>query len=159
MGYSVHTRKQITESVHCRPERARLGEAVMPFYQWGQGAMTQLYRITPECNLQLIVHPDGSTTMQTITDREAAQSDHVVETQKSHCARIKEIHQRLKENWFIMYNYQETAPAESLFSMDMWLDGQDNIWAQEARRQEISGTAPGMRENVRQKNQKTMQKQ
>lgn len=157
MGYAVHTRKEITESVHCRPERAKLGEAEMPFYRWDQGAMTQLYRITPECNLQLIVHPDGSTTMQTIADREA-HSEHVAEAQKSHCARIKEIHRRLKENWFIMYDYREAASAESLFSMDMWLDAQDNIWARAARREEGSGTAPGMRENDRKENQKKMQK-
>ena len=130
----------------------------MPFYQWEQGAMTQLYRVSPECDLQLIVHPDGSVTMQTIANREA-RSENVVAAQKSHCSRVKEIHQRLKENWFIVYDCRETAPAESLFSMDMWLDAQDNIWAQAARRQELAGTVPGMRENAGQEDQKTMQKQ
>lgn len=158
MGYSVHTRREITQSVRSRPQRARLGEAEMPFYQWEQGAVTQLYHVSPECDLQLIVHQDGSVTMQTIADRDAS-PDHVVAAQKGHCARVKEIHQRLKENWFIVYDCQETAPAESLFSVDMWLDAEDNVWAQAARQRELAGTVPGMRENAGQEAQKTMQKQ
>lgn len=158
MGYAVHTRKEIAQSVRHRPERAKLGEAEMPFYEWDQGAMTQLYRVSSECDLQLIVHQDGSVTMQTIADREAG-AENVVAAQKGHCSRIKELHQRLKENWFILYDSRETAPAESLFSIDMWLDAEDNIWAKAARQQEIAAAVPGARENAGQETQKTMQKQ
>ncbi len=160
MGYTVHTRRQILEMTRCRPERAKLGEAEMPFYQWNQGAVTQLYHITPECNLQLIVHPDGSTTMQTIASQQAAHPEQVVETQKAHCAHVKAIHQRLKENWFIFYDYQESAPAESLFSTEAWLGFQDNAWAKlDAKNQEASTEAVGVRENARHENQKVMRKQ
>lgn len=132
----------------------------MPFYQWNQGAVTQLYHITPECNLQLIVHPDGSTTMQTIASQQAAHPEQVVETQKAHCAHVKAIHQRLKENWFIFYDYQESAPAESLFSTEAWLGFQDNAWAKlDAKNQEASTEAVGVRENARHENQKVMRKQ
>ena len=158
MGYAVHTRKEIAQSVRHRPERAKLGEVEIPFYEWDQGAMTQLYRVSSECDLQLIVHQDGSVTMQTIADREAG-AENVVAAQKGHCSRIKELHQRLKENWFILYDSRETAPAESLFSMDMWLDAEDNIWAKAARQQEIAAAVPGARENAGQETQKTMQKQ
>lgn len=156
MGYTVHTRRQITEMIRHRPERVSLGEAEMPFYQWDEGAMTQIYSVTPECNLQLIVHPDGSTTMQTIAAQGVERLEEVIEAQKSHCSRIKAIHQRLKENWFIFYDYQESAPAESLFSIDAWLSAQDNIWGRLSKRPEASVPSSGVRENSGGENQKAM---
>lgn len=48
MGYAVHTRRQIAELIRFRPERARLEQAELPFYQWNQESLTQLYQITPE---------------------------------------------------------------------------------------------------------------
>ncbi len=149
MGYTVHTRRQITELVRHSPERARLGESALPFYQWGQEAMTQLYQITPECNLQLIVHPDGSTTMQTIATQGAGRPERVISAQKGHCARIQALCQRLRENWFILYDSQEIAPAEHLLNVEQWLEGRDNAWAQ----------AAGVRENIRGGEQKAMYKQ
>ena len=151
MGYTVHTRKQIKEMIHFRPERARLGEAEMPFYQWSEGAATQLYRIAPECDLQLIVHPDGSITMQTIAVQEA--KGQVVEAQKHHCSAIRAIHERLRENWFILYNSEETAPAESVCSVEAWLSARDNVWAQQAAE---SRETAGVRENVRKTEEKVM---
>ena len=149
MGYTVHTRRQITELVRHSPERARLGESALPFYQWGQEAMTQLYQITPECNLQLIVHPDGSTTMQAIATQGAGRPERVISAQKGHCARIQALCQRLRENWFILYDSREIAPAEHLLNVEQWLEGRDNAWAQ----------AAGVRENVRGGEQKAMYKQ
>lgn len=149
MGYTVHTRKQIADLIRFRPERAKLGQAELPFYQWNQESLTQLYQITPECELQLIVHPDGSTTMQAIAAQGAERPDQVIAAQKGHCSRIRELHRRLKENWFILYDFQETAPAEHLLSAEQWLSGRDNAWAQPA----------GVRENTRGGEQKAMHKE
>lgn len=156
MGYTVYTRRQITELVRYRPERAKLGEAALPFYQWSQEGLTQLYQITPECDLQLIVHPDGSTTMQTIAAQGAEHPERVVSAQKGHCSRLRAIHQRLRENWFVLYDYQETAPAEDLLSAERWLSARDNPWAQPAGWER---DAAGVRENVRGGEQKVMREQ
>lgn len=151
MGYSVYTRRQITEMVRCRPERARLGEAALPFYQWGREAMTQLYRITPECDLQLIVHPDGSTTMQTIAARGAERPEPVISAQKGHCSRLQTLYRRLRENWFILCDCQETASPEELLGAEQWLGGRENPWAQRETAE--------VRENARGGEQKVMHSQ
>lgn len=149
MGYTVHTRKQITDLIRLRPERARLRGMELPFYQWGQESLTQLYQITPECDLQLIVHPDGTTTMQTMAVQSAERSHQAIAAQRSYCSRIQELHRRLKENWFILYDYRETAPADRLLSVNQWLSDGDNAWAQPA----------GVRENIRSGEQKAMHKE
>jgi len=152
MGYSVHTRKQITEMAKHRPDRAKLGEAEMPFYQWDEKGLTQLYSVDSACDLQLIVHPDGSTTMETIA-RPAAK-EQVVETQKKHCNAVKEIHKRLFENWFISYDYREAEGPEFVQSLAAWQNSEDNTWSREAAAQ------TGIRENVRtEQKQQAMQKE
>ena len=141
MGYSVHTRRQITEMAQHRPDRAKLGDAEMPFYQWDDKRLTQLYSIDETCDLQLIVHPDGSTTMETISRTEKEQE--TVEVQKKHCSALKELHKRLFDNWFIHYDYRETEGPEVLQSVAEWRSSGENTWtAEEAARL-------GVRENVR----------
>ena len=152
-GYSVHTRRRISEMAGRKPERARLGEAAMPFYQWSEGALTQLYSIAPECSLQLVVHPDGTITMQTIAEQ--GDSERAVAAQKAHCASIKAIHQKLRENWFICYDYQQTLPAESIYSLEAWRGCEEHTWTRSAAVPE----AAGVRENAREESQKVMRKE
>lgn len=149
MGYSVRTRKKITEMANYRPERAKLGEQEMPAYRWDEESVTQFYNIAPHCDLQLIVHPDGSTTMQTISGEE---DEHlVVDTQKSHCDAIRTIHQRLMENWFISYDYRETESPEHVQTVAAWRSSSDNKWAQ-------TGIDTGVRTAARTEEKKVMQK-
>lgn len=148
MGYSVRTRKKITEMANYRPERARLGENEMPAYQWDEDSVTQFYSIAPHCDLQLIVHPDGSTTMQTISREEEESA--VAET-KSHCDSMKEIHRRLFENWFISYDYRETEPAEHVQSVAAWRSSADNKWVSEEL-----GIDTGIRTTARTENKQVM---
>ena len=113
----------------------------MPFYQWDDKRLTQLYSIDETCDLQLIVHPDGSTTMETISRTEKEQE--TVEVQKKHCSALKELHKRLFDNWFIHYDYRETEGPEVLQSVAEWRSSGENTWtAEEAARL-------GVRENVR----------
>ncbi len=150
MGYAVHTRKQITEMAQQRPDRAKLGQAEMPFYQWDESGLTQLYSVSQDCDLQLIVHPDGSTTMETIARPQADAG--VVETQKHHCSKVKEIHKRLMENWFIYYDYRETESPMHVQTMEAWRASDENSWTRGLTAQ------TGVRENVRTtEEQKTMQ--
>lgn len=126
MGYGVHTRKQITEMALKRPERAKLGESELPFYQWNEEDLTQLYSITSQCALQVIVHEDGTVSMQTIADSESSEA---VSAQESHCAQLKKLHERLRKNWFIIYDYEETESPEKVTTAAAWRASDDFAWS------------------------------
>lgn len=138
MGYSVCSREKITQMVTQAPARARIDGRKMPFYEWTEEAVTQIYEITPECRLQLIVHPDGTTTMETI----AAPVDEATirKIQKVHCQRMKLIQQRLRENWFILHDLQETDTPETVHSVHAWQDPAKNPWV---AAETAAGEAPG----------------
>lgn len=131
MGYSVHTRKKIREMVNYRPEHVEEDGVKLPFYQWDDGNATQLYSIDGQTSLQLIVHADGTTTMRAITESE--DEEQVRKTQKKHCSGMKEVYRRLRENWFIDYDFYETADADEVFTVSDWLNMPENIWAENVR--------------------------
>ena len=66
----------------------------------------QIYDIDENCELQVIVHPDGSTTMATFMKGNDA--DHTIASQKKYCRKSKVLARRLRENWFIISDLQET---------------------------------------------------
>ncbi len=125
MGYEVHTRKEITDMASKKPQHAKLGESKLPFYQWDEDELTQLYSISSECSLQVIVHEDGTVSMQTIADVDNAE---VVETQRGHCAQVKELHERLKKNWFILYDFEETESPENVTTVAGWRASDEFAW-------------------------------
>lgn len=125
LGYEVHTRKKIAEMASKMPERAKLGENKLPFYQWDEETMTQLYSIASECSLQLIVHDDGAVSMQTIAN---AEDDAVVAAQHSHCSQLKTLRERLRKNWFILYDFEETESADKVMTVAGWKASEDFAW-------------------------------
>lgn len=134
LGYSVCSRKKITRMVTQAPDRAQVNGETIPFYRWRDGALTQLYEVSPQCRLQLIVHPDGTTTMETISvpGDEAA----VTAAQKTHCQQMKVIQQRLRENWFILHEMEETSSPDTIHGLAAWQDPMKNPWV---RLEEIPG--------------------
>lgn len=125
MGYEVHTRKKIMEMASKKPQHAKLGESKLPFYQWDEEELTQLYSITSECSLQVIVHEDGAVSMQTIADTDNGE---VISAQHSHCSQLKTLHERLRKNWFILYDFEETASADSVTTVAGWRASEDYAW-------------------------------
>ena len=125
LGYSVHTRKDIAEMARHKPQHARLGENKLPFYHWNNDDLTQLYSMTSECSLQVIVHDDGSVTMQGISDANANETKAI---QAIHCSLLSKLHENLRKNWFIMYDYQETASSDEITSVAEWFGSEDSAW-------------------------------
>lgn len=117
MGYEVHTRQKIMEMASKKPQHAKLGESKLPFYQWNEEELTQLYSITSECSLQVIVHEDGVVSMQTIADED---NNEVLAAQHSHCSQLKTLHERLRKNWFILYDFEETESADNVTTVAEW---------------------------------------
>ena len=119
MGYSVYSRENVTRMLRRTPENLQAGEITMPFYHWHDGGMTQFYKIDDNCTMQLIVHEDGTTSMQVLAMTEA--QERIVMQQKTHCDNMKELERRLRENWFIIQHLRETADAEQVKAYIQWL--------------------------------------
>lgn len=125
LGYTVHTRKDIAEMARHKPQHARLGESKLPFYHWNNDDLTQLYSMTSECSLQVIVHDDGSVTMQAISD---ADKNDAKKVQAGHCSLLGKLHENLRKNWFVMYDYQETASPDEITSVAEWFGSENSAW-------------------------------
>lgn len=125
LGYSVHTRKEIIEMSRHKPQHAQLGEIKVPFYKWNNDDLTQLYSMTSECSLQVIVHDDGSVTMQSISDADNGTTKAV---QSNHCSLLKQLHEKLRKNWFVVYDYQEKASSDEVTSTAEWFGSEDSAW-------------------------------
>lgn len=125
MGYEVHSRKKIAEMARSKPVRAKVGEDKLPFYEWDNADLTQLYSVSSQCALQVIVHDDGSVSMQTIAEEE---SENVVHVQRSHCSQLSALHENLRKNWFILYDYEETESPEEIKTVAQWRTSEENAW-------------------------------
>jgi hypothetical protein len=105
MGYKVQTHQNISE--------------MELFNKWKDSDLTQLYSISSTCALQVIVHSDGTVSMQTIAAKE---DEGVIHEQKSHCSQLKKLRERLKKNWFILYEFKETKSPEVILTLAEWMD-------------------------------------
>lgn len=126
LGYVVHSRKEIMEKANVKPQHAQIGEVKMPYYKWSESEMTQLYSITEKCDLQVIVHEDGTVSMKTIAN--GSKENAVEATQSSHCSKLKRLHENLRKNWFLIYDYEERESAEKVMSFGKWFSAEDNEW-------------------------------
>lgn len=135
MGYEVHSRKEIEALAMQKMLHGKAGENKLPFYQWAERDLTQLYSISAECDLQVIVHDDGTVSMQSIAWEK---SPEVVNAQKTHCAQLRILLDRLRENWFISYDYEETASPDMVMTVSQWR-GEDPVVQAEAGRTDARG--------------------
>lgn len=150
LGYTVRSRKSIVQMAEIQPTRAKAGDRKIPFYEWNEEELTQLYSIGSQCALQVIVHDDGAITMQTIAETDDGET---VDEQRRYCAQLHTLHERLRENWFIIYDYQETADPEEVTTVARWRTADGFGWKKEAPAA-VSGT--GRKKSV--DGQNTMQK-
>lgn len=126
IGYSVYKRKDIAEIAKFKPQHACLEKKTLPFYHWNKQDLTQLYSMTEECSLQLIVHEDGTVTMQTISDSDNVKKTKEVQTR--HCNLLSQLHENLRKNWFIIYDYQETVSPNTITSIREWFNSEQSTW-------------------------------
>lgn len=123
MGYNVRGRNAISELAGYTPQR--IGK--LPVYKWDEEAITEFFGLTDDCSLQLIVHEDGTTTMQTIAQTD--NSDRIVPVQEKHCANLAAVRKRLRDNWFIFYDeIEETESAQTVMSAAEWQADEANAW-------------------------------
>lgn len=56
--------------------------------------------------------------MQTLSSSE--DTDAVRQTQKVHCKQMRHLHEQLKKNWFITFDYQENVSADEIKTIAQW---------------------------------------
>ena len=125
LGYTTYSQKDIEKMVNYKPQYAQVGENEIPFYNWTKKDLTQLYSMSEECSLQLIIHDDGSVTMKAVSDTDDNQTK---ETQKHHCSLLNKLHENLRKNWFVLYDYQETKSPDEITSVAEWIYSEDSAW-------------------------------
>ncbi|MCD7822667.1 MAG: hypothetical protein LUG86_01405 [Oscillospiraceae bacterium] len=151
LGYKVHKRSEIAEMAKYKPQHAHLGESKLPFYDWDEDDLTQLYSMTDECSLQVIVHDDGSVSMQTISDGD---EDGTKMIQEHHCSLLKLLHENLRKNWFIMYDYEETASPEEITTKAEWFGTEEKASTVEEREKiAVRGSRTRRRQRTREQAQ------
>lgn len=126
LGYSVHSRQDIVDMANVKPKYAKVGDQKIPFYTWKEKDLTQLYSVADECDLQVVVHEDGTVTMQTMTNGDLSEA--AIKTEESHCSKLKNLHANLKKNWFLSYDFAETETSDKVISVAEWLSNGDHTW-------------------------------
>ena len=115
MGYSMVDKNILYKQFRgeLTQYKTESGTEIPAYYVPGteQDAM-QLYKINEFCQLQVITHRDGSTTLQTImTGNNKAET---VKTQENHCRNLQGLSKRLKEKWFVDIGIKETAASNQV---------------------------------------------
>ena len=116
MGYNVQTRQDLAK--------------METFNKWKNSDLTQLYSISSKCSLQVIVHRDGTVSMQTIA---AEEDEDVIHTQQNHCSQLKKLRERLRKNWFILYDFNETKSPEVIKTVTEWIDSESGVKIEDRR--------------------------
>ncbi len=118
LGYTVHSKQKVAEMAGAEPTRATVDGKELPVYRWNGTDITALYAMADQCSLQVIVHEDGTVSMQTIA--EADDDAATRKTQQSHCSQLQKLHENMKKNWFIVYDYRETESPDTIKTAAEW---------------------------------------
>jgi hypothetical protein len=117
LGYGVYSRAEAVRKLSRDVVQAKAGDIAIPMYETGkdepQGQM-QLYHIDDTCSLQLVIHDDGTTTLQTVM--EGTNPSGTVQAQHMHCRQMEQVRIRLLQNWFISFDPQQIADAYAVHS-------------------------------------------
>lgn len=127
LGYSVMDSRQLTSRISktLQEHTCANGITIPAFDIPNEDALTQLYNIDEHCDLQLIVHEDGTTTLQTLMH--GNDTEQTVESQQKHCDRASELSERLRKNWFVKCDLTEIAPAQQVQKTAMGIQGDSGI--------------------------------
>ena len=125
LGYSVQSRGKVNELVGEELKNGMIGEKQSPFYMQEKGELTQFYKVSDGCVLQLVIHEDGTVSMQTLSDH--GEEEAVKDAQKKHCNKLQQIQENLKANWFIsLDHFDEEDGAEMVTEVEVWRNNRNH---------------------------------
>ena len=90
---------------------ASVGEKLSPYYLGDEESLMQIYEMGDGIYVQVEIHKDGSTTIETATAKGKSEIA-VKEIQQKHCNKSKKLEKALQENWFIETNIFEVESPD-----------------------------------------------
>lgn len=112
LGYQMMERKTAGEFVFADCAKQMEQDEDSIFFKMEDGSLSQIYKISEETFVQVIVREDGTTSMETFTADDYAEEQKVIADQKKHCAKSEKLSKALKENWFVITKMDELIPPE-----------------------------------------------
>lgn len=109
LNYFTVNKQDAEDITNEKLKNYKLGDKWIPCYEHGDDSMMQIFRINDEVGMQLIIHRDGSSTMETISL--VNDEDTVISTQKKHCEMTEKLKTALAEKWFVIADFEEERSA------------------------------------------------
>ena len=106
LNYSRVDKKKAETMLGRHLTNYKVGDKLSPFYDNGEGEKSRVFEIDGKVGLQLIIHNDGTSTMETVSIGDNSEKI-VIETQKKHCKKSKELADALWKKWFIKVDFDE----------------------------------------------------
>lgn len=113
LDYIAESKEMAEHILKQELQYAQMGGKKTPFYKHDNNSVTRIFKAGSNTELQLIIHADGSTTMETIALNDTLENA-VREVQKVHCAKSKLLEKALKDNWFITVKYDEQRSSDNI---------------------------------------------
>ena len=110
MNYEIADKTSAETIVGEKLKNYRLKDKLLQYYEHEGNSMMQLFKVSDEVGLQLIVHSDGTSTMETISLKKT-DNNTVMKIQKEHCERTKKLEEALKKNWGIKIELEEVKAS------------------------------------------------
>lgn len=112
LNYTSVTKEKAQRITNKILNNAHIGDELSPFYEMQNDSLMQVYHVSDNVGVQLIIHNDGSSTLETILLNEENE-ENAKKIQKEHCEKSKRLAQALRENWFIEADFDEVkSPNE-----------------------------------------------
>lgn len=120
MGYTAHSAKTVEEMLgETLPPRGKTEDGkALPFYQWTDEELAQLYSVAGESSLHVTVDDDGTAYIRVIADKD---DEHTTERQQKLCFKLsQELRDILFNDWFISYVMEEKQSAQVVVTVEGW---------------------------------------
>lgn len=152
LNYTTSEKKNAEEILKEKLKNCHIGGKAVPFYEYKNEAMMQIFKVSDKVELQLIVHNDGTSTMETVSLKPDELKE-TVETQKKHCEKTKILEEALEKKWFITANFEEERSADNIaFEFEGKNENFENVIAS------AKAKAQNRRENARKQRRRNNQR-
>ena len=152
LNYSIEKKDIAEQLLHRKLQYAIVDNVEIPFYRLEEDSVTRIFKVSDDVGLQLIVHSNGSSTMETIA-LSSRKDNKIVEIQKEHCSKIKLLEKRMKENWFVVVDFKEEKLAENI-SFEFSTNRGDIVSTENEYKNNIKKRKESSRKEKREKNAK-----
>lgn len=113
LNYKSTDKREAERILNKKLNNYRVMDKLCPFYNYEEDSKMQIFKVNDEVGVQLIIHSDGTSTMETISLK-LSDEQKVVGAQRKHCDRSKKLEEALAKKWFITANFDEEKSANHI---------------------------------------------